>query len=117
MAWLSASIETDSLHVQFALLAILGAFLFPELPAPSLLPWLHGLLVGLALLAGFALPPLLRLRRVSTVRVLRREFDGELGGSVAAYLGGALVLTGLLLWMADDLKLGALVLGGFAAAI
>ena len=103
--------------VQFALLAILGAFLFPELPAPSLLPWLHGLLVGLALLAGFALPPLLRLRRVSTVRVLRREFDGELGGSVAAYLGGALVLTGLLLWMADDLKLGALVLGGFAAAI
>ncbi|MBK6638718.1 MAG: FtsX-like permease family protein [Rhodocyclaceae bacterium] len=103
--------------VQFALLAILGAFLFPDLPAPSLLPWRHGLLVGLALLAGFAFPPLLRLRRVSTVRVLRREFDGELGGSVLAYAGGALVLTGLLLWMADDLKLGALVLGGFATAI
>jgi putative ABC transport system permease protein len=47
------------------------------------------LLVGLTLVIGFALPPLLRLKRVPTIRVLRREWSASEPASVGAYLLGA----------------------------
>ena len=103
--------------VQAALQQMLAGLLVTQLPSPSLLPWLHGLLVGLTLVAGFALPPLLRLRRVPTIRVLRREWSGSEPASVGAYLVGALVLAALMLWMAGDLRLGLIVLAGFLVAL
>lgn len=103
--------------VQAALQALLAGLLVTKLPAPSLLPWLHGLLVGLTLIVGFALPPLLRLKRVPTIRVLRREWIGSEPASVGAYLLGALVLAAQMLWMAGELRLGLVVLGGFLIAL
>ena len=103
--------------VQAALQQLLAGLLVTKLPAPSLLPWLHGLLVGLTLIVGFALPPLLRLQRVPTIRVLRREWIGSEPASVGAYLLGALVLAALMLWMAGDLRLGLIVLTGFMLAL
>jgi putative ABC transport system permease protein len=103
--------------VQAALQALLAGLLVTRLPAPSLLPWLHGLLVGLTLVVGFALPPLLRLKRVPTIRVLRREWSGAEPASVGAYLLGALVLAALMLWMAGELRLGLIVLAGFLVAL
>jgi putative ABC transport system permease protein len=103
--------------VQSALQQLLAGLLVTKLPAPSLLPWLHGLLVGLTLIVGFALPPLLRLRRVPTIRVLRREWSGSEPASVGAYLLGALVLAALMLWMAGELRLGLIVLAGFMIAL
>ena len=103
--------------VQVALQQLLADLLVTKLPAPSLLPWLHGLLVGLTLIIGFALPPLLRLKRVPTIRVLRREWSGSEPASVSAYLSGALVLAALMLWMAGELRLGLIVLAGFMIAL
>lgn len=103
--------------VQAALQQMLAGLLVTQLPSPSLLPWLHGLLVGFTLVAGFALPPLLRLRRVPTIRVLRREWGGSEPASVGGYLLGALVLAALMLWMAGDLRLGLIVLAGFLLAL
>lgn len=103
--------------VQMALQQMLDGLLATTLPAPSLLPWLHGLLVGLTLVVGFALPPLLRLRRVPTLRVLRREWSGSEPASVGAYLLGGLVLAGLMLWMAGEPRLGLIVLAGFLMAL
>ena len=103
--------------VQAALQQMLAGLLVTQLPSPSVLPWLHGLLVGLTLIAGFALPPLLRLQRVPTIRVLRREWGGSEPASVGAYLLGGLVLAGLMLWMAGDLRLGLIVLVGFLVAL
>ncbi len=103
--------------VQAGLEQMLAGLLVTRLPAPSLLPLLQGLLVGLTLLLGFALPPLLRLRRVPTIRVLRREWSGAEPASVGTYLVGALVLAGLMLWMAGDLRLGFVVLAGFLIAL
>lgn len=101
---------------QLVLQQLLGDFLATALPAASFLPWLHGLLVGLILVGGFALPPLLRLRRASTLRVLRREMAFE-SASAMAYLLGSVLLAGLMLWMAGGLKLGLIVLAGFLAAL
>jgi putative ABC transport system permease protein len=103
--------------VQAALQQMLAGLLVTQLPPPSALPWLHGLLVGLTLIAGFALPPLLRLQRVPTIRVLRREWGGSEPASVGAYLLGGLVLATLMLWMAGDLRLGLIVLVGFVVAL
>jgi putative ABC transport system permease protein len=107
--------------VQLVLQQLLAGLLVAKLPAPSLLPWLHGLLVGLTLIIGFALPPLLRLQRVPTLRVMRREWSGSefssVSASVGAYLLGALVLGALMLWMAGELRLGLIVLAGFTLAL
>lgn len=48
--------------------------MFPvRLPAPSAWPAVFGLLTGLLVLAGFAAAPVLRLKSVPPLRVLRRE--------------------------------------------
>ncbi|MDX5364733.1 MAG: FtsX-like permease family protein [Pseudazoarcus pumilus] len=103
--------------VQATLGGLLTSLLQLRLPAPSLLPLAHGIAVGMALLVGFVLPQLLRLRRVPTLRVLRRELGGLEPASGSAWLAGALVLFGLILWIAGDLRLGVFIAAGFALAL
>ncbi len=67
------------------------------------------------LLLGFALPPLVQLKNVPALRVIRRE-AGRSRGAYAVYAAGAAALTGLLVWQAGDVRLGAYVVGGFALA-
>jgi putative ABC transport system permease protein len=102
---------------QEALAGTLADLLDAPLPEPSWLPAAHGLAVGVALLLGFALPPLLRLAAVPTLRVLRREWGTVEPLTWLAWLLGAGVLAGLLLWIAGDLSLGLRVAAGFAAAV
>jgi putative ABC transport system permease protein len=87
------------------------------LPAASPLPAVHGAAVGLLLLLGFALPPLMSLARVPTLRVLRRELGAPRGEALVAYLLGAAVVTVMILWRAQELRLGLTVLGWFIAAM
>jgi putative ABC transport system permease protein len=102
---------------QFALQALLSGLLSSDLPAPSTLPWAHGLVVGFTLVVGFVLPPLLRLRNVPTVRVLRREWDGTESRLLVGYGFGALMLAALMVWVAGEARLGAIVIGGYTVAI
>jgi putative ABC transport system permease protein len=88
-----------------------------DLPPPTAWPALQGLLVGLVLLLGFALPPLLQLKNVPALRVIRRESGNLKRGAAAAYGLGLALLAGLLVWQAGDTKLGAYVVGGFAGAV
>ena len=103
--------------VQWGLAGGLREILATELPAPSLLPLAHGVAVGMALLAGFVLPQLLRLGRVSTLRVLRREFEFAEPVSGSAWALGLAALLGLIFWIAADARLGAMVAAGFAVAL
>ena len=68
------------------------------------------------LVAGFALPPLLQLRQVTTLRVLRREWDAS-EPVAAAWLAGIITLAWLMRWIAGEWRLWAIVLGGFTAAL
>jgi putative ABC transport system permease protein len=96
---------------------MLAGLLAEQLPAPGAMPWVHGFAVGVVLVVGFVLPPLLRLKAVPTVRVLRREWGGVAPLSIASYLIGLGCLAGLMLWMAGDVRLGSVVLGGFLLAV
>ena len=88
-----------------------------DLPPPRLMPAVQGFLVGLVLLLGFALPPLVQLKNVPAVRVIRREAGAPKGGTLVAYAIGMLALASLLVWQAGDLRLGLTVVAGFAAAV
>jgi len=104
----------------FALYAWLAQLLAAPLPLPGISPAIQGGLVGLLLLFGFSLPPLLQLRRVSTLRVLRREFfaDGMPSSRlVGGYAVGLASLAGLMFWVADEVRLGTYVVGGFIVAM
>lgn len=102
--------------VHQALVSALSGLIDTKLPAPSLVPALQGLLTGLLMLLGFALPSLARLRHVPPARVLRRDEAGMPARSAGGYALGALGLALLIWWFAGDLRLGAVVAGGFAAA-
>ena len=97
--------------------AALARVIRAELPLATPWPALQGFLVGLVLLLGFALPPLLQLKNVPAVRVIRREAGAPKRGALAAYAVGLAALAALLIWQAGDLKLGAYVVGGFAGAV
>lgn len=99
---------------QEALVALLKGRILSDLPAPSLLPMLEGLVVGMLLLIAFGLPPLMHLQRVPTLRVLRRELGAPSGAGWASYALGLAVVCGLLWYRAGDPWLGAYVLGGLA---
>lgn len=103
--------------VQVGLSWLLAGVVRTDLPMPGWLPWLQGATVGMTLVAGFALPPLFRLRKVSTLRVLRREWDGGEPGFLVAGLLGVATLSALMLWMAGEWLLWLIVLGGFCLAV
>ena len=102
---------------QEALAATVAEVVRTELPPPRVLPAVQGFLVGLVLLLGFALPPLVQLKNVPAVRVMRRESGAPKGGTIIAYAAGLISLSALLVWQAGDLQLGLTVVGGFAAAV
>ncbi|HSU77851.1 MAG TPA: FtsX-like permease family protein, partial [Burkholderiales bacterium] len=87
--------------------AALARVIRAELPLATPWPALQGFLVGLVLLLGFALPPLLQLKNVPALRVIRREAGAPKRGALAAYAVGLAALAALLIWQAGDLKLGA----------
>jgi putative ABC transport system permease protein len=60
---------------QLGLFQLLKNLLPQQLADPGWLAVLLGFATGMAILLGFALPPLLRLQRVSPLRVLRRELE------------------------------------------
>lgn len=102
---------------QHALALWLGSLVTVELPEPGWMPALHGFVTGLALLLGFALPPVIALAKVPTLRVLRRDIGAPSGMGLLGYALGAVVIAGLIIWKAGDLRLGSMVFAGFAGAM
>ncbi len=103
---------------QAGLLALLTAFLPMELPPPGALPLWLGILTALAVLVGFAGPTLIRLKKVSALKVLRRELD-PLPASAWLVVAVASGVFGALLWLySGDLGLSVgLLLGGLVMLV
>ncbi|WP_369700304.1 ABC transporter permease [Halomonas sp. I5-271120] len=97
---------------QAGLLALLTAFLPLELPPPGPLPLALGVLTALAVLVGFAGPTLLRLKRVSALKVLRRELDPLPASAWLVVAMASLVFGGLMWLYSGDLWLSAALLVG-----
>ncbi len=83
-----------------------------ELPAPSLWPVALGLITGMVTLLGFAVPPILQLKDVPTLRVLRRDLGGLRANALSAYGIGILAFMVLVLFQAQNLKLAVAIVAG-----
>ncbi len=105
------------LAVHNVFILLLAGLVQVDLPAVGAWPALFGLGVGLTLLLGFGLPPVLQLAKVPPLRVMRRDVGALKATSLAVLAAGTLGFALLLLAVASDLKLGLIAVGGFAAAI
>lgn len=103
--------------MQALLISLIESMRDAALPQPTVLPAIKAAVSGFALLLGFAFLPLLQLRRVSPLRVLRRELGVPQPNTVLAYGLAVLVLAGLFLWHSGSAKLGLAMLGGLLAGL
>ncbi|MEO5690195.1 MAG: FtsX-like permease family protein [Burkholderiaceae bacterium] len=102
------------IHLGFV--ALLSGWLPNGLPWPGPMPALLGVGVGLTLLLGFGLPPVLQLARVPPLRVLRRDVGTPKVASLGVLAGAFLGFATLMIVAARDVKLGLISVGGFAGA-
>ncbi|MEY3807810.1 MAG: hypothetical protein RI893_786, partial [Pseudomonadota bacterium] len=103
---------------QEALFHILRPLLPSQVADPGLLAVSFGFIIGMAVLLGFALPPLLRLKQVSPLRILRRELE-PLPSSAWLIYGLAGSMIAALIWRyTEDVKMTATILGvGFSVLL
>ncbi|GHE36276.1 ABC transporter permease [Vulcaniibacterium thermophilum] len=98
-----------------------GAWLARELaiaiPAAGGAPALQGLAVGLVVLLAFGAPPVLALRRVPALRVLRNDLDSTEPSAWIVLLAGLGGLAALLWWQAGSATLALAMLLGIAATL
>lgn len=87
------------------------------LPAPSLAPAGLGVTTAVAMLLGFALPPLLQLRAAPVLRVLREDAGPPPLRFLTAPLLALLALGGLLWWLLRDAALVGGVFAGLGALV
>ncbi|MFM2112581.1 MAG: hypothetical protein RLZZ271_1241, partial [Pseudomonadota bacterium] len=108
-----------ALHHLFATLAqgLITGLAHTDLPAPGLWPVMLGLGTGMVLTLSFGLPPVLQLAKVPPLRVIRRDVGNLRGASLGVLALGTTGFAALLLAVSSDLRLGALAVGGFAAAV
>ncbi|MBX3713682.1 MAG: FtsX-like permease family protein [Lysobacter sp.] len=88
-----------------------------SIPPAGLAPALQGLGVGLVVLLSFGAPPVLALRRVPALRVLRRDLDVAEPSAWLVALAGFSGLGALLWWQAGSPTLGGVMLLGIVLTL
>ncbi|MGH8265466.1 MAG: ABC transporter permease [Steroidobacteraceae bacterium] len=84
---------------------IVRELLSGALPPPSLAPLYLGLVTAITVLTGFALPPLLQLRTVPPLRVLRRNLDPPKLRYAASYGLAVAAVLAMIAWVVRDVDL------------
>ncbi len=96
---------------------LIGDLVVGDLARPELTPAMYALAIGLLVVIGFALPPIMSLKSVSPARVLRRDLDSVTRVSLWMHTG-TVFLIGLLIWFQSrDLILAGWFLGASAIAL
>jgi putative ABC transport system permease protein len=93
---------------QEMLFGLLRDFFPSEIALPGLFGLLFGFVIGLTILFGFALPPLLRLKYVSPLRVLRRDLAPLPAKAWLVYGLAVALVAGLTGLYTEDLKMTAI---------
>lgn len=84
---------------------IVRELLSGTLPPPSFEPAFMGLVTSMTVLTGFALPPLLQLRTVPPLRVLRRNLDPPKLRYAASYVLAVAAVLAMIAWIVRDIDL------------
>ncbi|MGD8803337.1 MAG: FtsX-like permease family protein, partial [Gammaproteobacteria bacterium] len=121
MLWLSLLASSAGcilgLLTQFVITELLDQLVLAQLPPPSFKPLLLGYATGIVMLIGFAVPPLLSLRRVPPLRVLRKDVTTRQVSGWVVYLAVVVCMALLLYWQIGDIRLVTTVLGGIIATL
>jgi putative ABC transport system permease protein len=88
-----------------------------DIPPAGMLPALQGYGVGMIVLLAFGAPPVLALRRVPALRVLRRDLDRTEPSAWLVALTGFVGLGALLWWKAGSPALGTAMLVGIIGTL
>jgi putative ABC transport system permease protein len=102
---------------QLWLVRVLKGLLRSDLPPAGPWPVLVGFVIALAMLAGFALPPLLQLMRVPALRVLRRDAGPPTLTAWSAAAPVVLAVAGVVYMALGNLRLSLWFVLGLSAAV
>ncbi|SEL46493.1 putative ABC transport system permease protein [Roseateles sp. YR242] len=103
--------------LHYIFIGLLAGLIAVDLPAPGLWPVLLGLGMGMSLLLGFGLPPVLQLASVPPLRVIRRDVGRPKATSLAVLAAGVVGFATVLTALSADWRLGLIATGGFAVAL
>ena len=119
--WIGLLAASAGVVSAFALQALAATLLAKalalDIPAPSVLPALEGFAVGFVVLISFAAPPVLALRNVAPLRVLRKDLPGIQGGAWLSLGVGLAGIASLIVLKAGSVKLGLTILAGLLATL
>ncbi len=121
MLWLSLLASSVGcalgMMTQFVITELLDQLVLAHLPPPSFKALFLGYATGIVMLTGFAIPPLLSLRRVPPLRVLRKDVSSGRVSGWFVYLAVVVCMAILLYWQIGDIGLVTVVLGGIMATL
>lgn len=116
MLWLSLLASSIGcllgVFTQFVITELLDQLVLTQLPPPSFKSVLLGYATGIVMLIGFALPPLLSLRQVPPIRVLRKDASPGAASGWTIYLIVVTSMATLMYWQIGDFKLVSIVFIG-----
>jgi len=100
---LAGLVAGGALHL--LIVAALSAYMPLQLPLPGVKPLLIGAVSGFVCLAAFALPPLMGLKSISPMRVIRRDLDVAGVSRTLTYAFAVIGTLGLMLWYTSSWRL------------
>ena len=98
--------------LHLAIVLLLQSLIPVALPMPSMRPFLLGAVTGFICAVAFALPPLLHLKNVSPMRVIRRDVGAAPPSQILSYGAAVVGSLGLLVWYSGSVELTAWTLLG-----
>ena len=90
---------------QHGLTFLLDGLVEAELPQPAISGFLMGPITALTVAFGFALPPLLQLKNVPPVRVLRHDLETPPMSHMVVYGTAMVTVMAMLCWLFQDIQL------------